>query len=91
MRFPNTGQDYSVLQQKVVFYDTTPESGLNVSIDVLGDTLVEGSEITNLTVADISISGLDNTIAAGLGAHGFTIFVINDDDGMFIVNFPIVT
>ena len=63
-----------------MFNDENSNSSINATIDILADSLVEGSEVTNFTISKIVINGLENEYAAGLGDYGFTHLVINDDD-----------
>jgi hypothetical protein len=64
-----------------VFSSNTPTNGLNVSAEIMTDVLVEGTEVVNFTFSEAVIHNLNNENAAGVGAYGSSIIVINDDDG----------
>ena len=71
--------DYTIGFQELVFRNNT-SSALNVSFDILTDTLVEGQEVINFTLSSFIIDNLSNTNAAVLGTYGSTVVVITDDD-----------
>ena len=56
-------------------------------MEVESDSLVEGREVTTLTLSMVSINDLINDNAAGFGAHRTTTFIINDEDGVFLCGF----
>ena len=71
-----------MLQQEVEFHSNSLEAMLNISVH--SDLLVEGNEVVNISISNIEINDLKNENAAGVGANGSSVFVIIDEDGMFI-------
>ena len=73
--------DYTINRQDLVFQNYTPANGLNVSLSIMTDVLVEGQEVINFTFSEAEISNLNNKNAAVAGSNGYKIVVISDDDG----------
>ena len=64
-----------------MFSATTPESGLNVSVDIHQDTLVEGTEVSDFRLSNFFITSLNNENAPVIGRNRSKVVVIVDDDG----------
>ena len=81
------GLDYTIGFQDLVIRHDTPSSGLNVSFDILTDTLVEGQEVMTFIfdLSSLMIDNLSNTNAAVLGTYGSSVVVITDDDGEILM------
>ena len=73
--------DYSILRNDLEFRSNTPEVGLDISIDIMHDLLVEGLEVVYLSLTQPVIIGLTSD-GAVIGSHQNAIIFIRDDDGL---------
>ena len=79
--FFSIGSDYIVIRDDLVFRMNTPSVGLDISIVIMHDLLVEGLEVLYLSLTQPKIIGLLSD-AADIGSRQNTIIFIRDDDGL---------
>lgn len=72
-------KDYTITGLTRHFRPNTPSIGLDVSVIIEDDILVEGIEVIGLMLSEPVIFGLDSS-GATLGSHTSTLVIIRDDD-----------